>query len=81
MTLAVRIERLRAMSVTAGYRPQQVLMGAAERAELNEITNEITNRVTRHVHECNEPATYLGLIIVDVAAPYCLMVGTVTKER
>lgn len=81
MNLGARVERLRQLNVTAGYRPTQVLMGAAERAELNEITNEITNRVARHVHECNEPATYLGLIIVDVAAPYCLMVGTVTKER
>lgn len=75
MSLGARVEWLRALSITAGYMPTQVLMGAAERAELNEIVQKIAT-----TQSGPDVATYLGLIIIDVAAPYCLMVGTVTRE-
>lgn len=76
MTLAARVERLRALHIAAGYEPKQLLLGAAERAELNELSQQfvMTPNLT------GEPASYRGLVIVEVAATYCLMVGTVTGE-
>lgn len=76
MSFAARVERLRALSITAGFVPTQLIMGRHERVEL---MAEI-RRITLAVDAAGEPESYRGLVIVKVDAPSMLMVGTVTRE-